>query len=93
MHRRDVTLRVGDDVLLNYKTSQPEDASVWDAQAHITQYIGPFEMLERIEAFAYRLRLPATMNCLHDVFHVSLLPYHRIKYRQYTTAPASTDRN
>ena len=35
--------------------------------------MGPFEILERIGSNAYRLRLPAELSRLHDVFHVSNL--------------------
>ncbi|GAV87391.1 Chromo domain-containing protein [Cephalotus follicularis] len=36
-------------------------------------YIGPFEILERIEEVAYRLALPPNLSHVHDVFHVALL--------------------
>lgn len=37
--------------------------------------LGPFEILERISDYAYRLKLPPTMRT-HDVFHAKLLfPY------------------
>ena len=42
------------------------------------RYVGPFEMLERIGAVAYRLRLPDAMRRIHDVFHVSLLRPYRV---------------
>ena len=35
--------------------------------------MGPFEIRERIGSCAYRLRLPAELSRLHDVFHVSNL--------------------
>ena len=45
------------------------------------RFIGPFEILERIGAVAYRLALPPNMYGVHEVFHVSML-------RKYTPDPA-----
>ena len=44
------------------------------------RFIGPFEILERKGTFAYRLALPPSMSCVHEVFHVSRL-------RKYTPDP------
>ena len=45
------------------------------------RYIGPFKVLEMIDAVAYRLALPPILAGVHTVFHVSML-------RKYT--PNST---
>ncbi|GJU77788.1 hypothetical protein Tco_1274858 [Tanacetum coccineum] len=37
------------------------------------RYVGLFEILERIDLVAYRLRLPEELNSVHDTFHVSNL--------------------
>lgn len=37
------------------------------------RYVGPFEILERIEVVAYQLALPSSLSGIHDVFHVSML--------------------
>ena len=37
------------------------------------RYIGPFEVLERVGAVAYRLALPSSLSSVHEVFHVSML--------------------
>ena len=37
------------------------------------RYIGPFDVIERIGAVAYRLALPPQLSGIHDVFHVSML--------------------
>ncbi len=37
------------------------------------KWLGPLPVTERVGAVAYRLRLPANLAKLHDVFHVSLL--------------------
>nr|CAD1818044.1 unnamed protein product [Ananas comosus var. bracteatus] len=40
------------------------------------QFIGPFEVLERVESVAYRIALPPWLVEIHDVFHVSALRKH-----------------
>ena len=37
------------------------------------RYIGPFEILERVGTFSYRLALPPSLSGVHEVFHVSML--------------------
>ncbi|GJX35602.1 putative reverse transcriptase domain-containing protein [Tanacetum coccineum] len=37
------------------------------------RYVGPFEILERVDLVAYKLRLPEELNSVHDTFHVSNL--------------------
>ena len=46
-----------------------------------SRFIGPFEILERVGTFAYRLALPPSMSGVREVFHVSML-------REYTPDPA-----
>ena len=47
----------------------------------LQRFIGPFEILERVDTVAYRLALPPSMSGVHKVFHVSML-------RRYTSDPA-----
>ncbi|GJQ98211.1 putative reverse transcriptase domain-containing protein [Tanacetum coccineum] len=37
------------------------------------RFVGPFEIIERIDPVAYRLDLPKELNGVHDTFHVSNL--------------------
>ena len=46
-----------------------------------SRFIGPFEVLKRIDTVPYRLALPPSMIGVHEVFHVSML-------RKYTPDPA-----
>ncbi|XP_070025818.1 uncharacterized protein [Nicotiana sylvestris] len=39
----------------------------------ISQYIGPFEVLNKIGEVPYKLALPPSMSSVHLVFHVSML--------------------
>lgn len=51
-----------------------------------SRYIGPFEILERVEDVAYILALPPQLCAIHDVFHVSMVrkyisyPMHVLEY-------------
>ena len=57
------------------------------------RFIGPFEILERIRATAYRLALPPSMTAVHDVFHVSMLQKyvrdssHVLKHQEVEITP------
>ena len=37
------------------------------------RYIGPFEILDRIRALAYRLAVPPELSMIHPIVHVSML--------------------
>ncbi|GMI89734.1 hypothetical protein HRI_002642700 [Hibiscus trionum] len=41
------------------------------------RFIGPYEIVERVGPVAYRLRLSAELEKIHDVFHVSMLRRYR----------------
>ena len=45
------------------------------------RYIGPFEILARIRPVAYKLQLPAELNNVHPVLHISNLK----KFLSYET--------
>jgi hypothetical protein len=40
------------------------------------RYIGPFEIVEKKGPVTYRLALPASLEHMHDVFHVSVLHHY-----------------
>ncbi|KAA3477531.1 polyprotein [Gossypium australe] len=41
------------------------------------RFIGPYEIVERIEPVAYRLALPLELEKIHNVFHISMLRRYR----------------
>ncbi|KAD4981706.1 hypothetical protein E3N88_18377 [Mikania micrantha] len=70
--RKPLEFQVGDKVLLKF----------WPWKGVIrfgkrdklnTRYIGPFEILKQIGPVAYQLNLPAELDGVHNVFHVSNL--------------------
>ena len=64
MKRKDIEYEVGDKVFGKKGKLSP-------------RFIGPYEILERIDPVAYRLTLPLDLANLHDVFHVSMLRKYR----------------
>ncbi|MBW0479128.1 hypothetical protein O181_018843 [Austropuccinia psidii MF-1] len=37
------------------------------------RWLGPFPILNKVRTHAYHLRLPSQWQCIHTVFHISLL--------------------
>ena len=80
MQRRPLEFEVGDHVFL--KVMPKRGVVRFGKRGKLSpRFIGPFEILERIGTVAYRLTLPPSMSCVHEVFHVSML-------RKYTPDPA-----
>ncbi|XP_031099869.1 uncharacterized protein LOC116004076 [Ipomoea triloba] len=70
--RRELTFQVGDLVLLKLQPYCQHSLARRFNQKLACRYYGPFPILERIGAVAYRLQLPDHVQ-IHPVFHVSLL--------------------
>lgn len=74
-HRRDLTLEVGDPVMLSTKNLPLKTGRT---KKLAPKFLGPFTILEKLaEGHAYRLDLPEQFKNIHPTFHISLLkPYH-----------------
>ena len=80
MHRRDLEFEKGDHVFL--KVSPSKGIVRFGKKGKLSpRYIGPFEILDRVGAVAYRLALPPNLSNVHNVFHVSML-------RRYISDPS-----
>ena len=79
IRRRPLEFEVGDHVFLKV---MPKRGVIRFGKRGklLLRYIGPFEVLERVGAVAYRLALPPSLSSVHEVFHVSML-------RKYTPEP------
>ncbi|KAL6220188.1 hypothetical protein ACLB2K_007945 [Fragaria x ananassa] len=72
VRRKDLEFQVGDWVFLKL--------SPWKGVVHFgkrgklsPRYIGPYEIIERVDSLAYQLVLPSELSKIHNVFHVSML--------------------
>ena len=83
-HRREETFEVGEFALLS---TQNLRLSIVGTRKLLPKFLGPFEVIQKVGAVAYKLCLPATMKA-HPVFHVSLLRKYKDGGRQVAPPPA-----
>jgi hypothetical protein len=67
--RREVSFAKGDLVYL--KVSPIRGTRRFQVQGKLApRYIGPYQVLDKVGAVAYRIKLPEEMSDIHQVFHV-----------------------
>nr|KYP67678.1 Retrotransposable element Tf2 [Cajanus cajan] len=55
------------------KTAQSRQKSYADKRRKPLEFVGPYQIKQRVGLVAYQLALPPSLSNLHDVFHVSQL--------------------
>uniref|UniRef100_A0A1S4D9B4 Tf2-1-like SH3-like domain-containing protein n=1 Tax=Nicotiana tabacum TaxID=4097 RepID=A0A1S4D9B4_TOBAC len=85
--RRDLVFTIGDKVFL--RVSPMKGVMRFGKQGKFSPgFIGPYEILDRVGAAAYRLALPPELSFIHPVFHVSMLRICISDSPQVLEAPA-----
>ena len=75
-HRRDVTFKVGDQVMLSAAHLRNMPKAEHAVRKLSQKFYGPFKITKVVSPVAYQLDLPPTMR-IHRVIHVSMLkPYY-----------------
>ncbi|XP_019242010.1 PREDICTED: uncharacterized protein LOC109222055, partial [Nicotiana attenuata] len=70
--RRDLVFTIGDKVFL--RVSPMKGVMRFGKRGKLNpRFIGPYEILDRVGAVAYRLALPPELSFIHPVFHISML--------------------
>ncbi|XP_070021591.1 uncharacterized protein [Nicotiana sylvestris] len=70
--RKDLVFTIGDKVFL--RVSPMQGVMRFGKRGKLSpRFIGPYEILDRVGAMAYRLALPPELSFIHPVFHVSML--------------------
>ena len=81
LKRRDIAYEVGDKVFL--KVSPWRKILRFGKKGKLSpRFIGPYEVLERIDPVAYRLALPLELAKLHDVFESHILTVQGIQVQE-----------
>lgn len=70
--RRDEQFMVGDKVYLRIQPYRQRSLAKRPFEKLAAKFYGPFVIIQRIRAVAYKLQLPTTSK-IHPIFHVSLL--------------------
>ena len=91
LRRREIEFSVGDRVFL--RVAPYRHVLRFGRKRKLApRFIGPYEILERVGTVAYRLALPASMDRIHNVFHVSQLrkyvgdPSHVLQFSEVELA-------
>lgn len=72
VQRRDREYEVGDHVFI--KVTPTKGQAQFGVKGKLApRYIGPYEVLEKINSVTYLVALPPVMENMHNVFHVSML--------------------
>ena len=87
-HRRHAAFAVGDAALLSTEGLQLRNGS----NKLCSRFIGPFEVVEVINANAYKLKLPPQLQALHPTFNVDKLKPYRNGLTLFPTRPQQFDR-
>jgi hypothetical protein len=74
--RHDVTMQVGDEVLVKLQPYRQNSAVLRKNQKLSMKYFGPFKIIAKVGTIAYKLQLPSTAR-IHPVFHVSQLKVYK----------------
>ncbi|XP_019237043.1 PREDICTED: uncharacterized protein LOC109217266 [Nicotiana attenuata] len=85
--RRALLFTIGDKVFL--RVSPVKGVMRFGKRGKLSPgFIGPYEILDRVGAVAYRLALPPELSFIHPVFHVSMLRKCISDSSQVLEAPA-----
>ena len=87
-HRRPAAFAVGDAVLLSTEGLQLRDGS----NKLCSRFVGPFEVIEIVNANAYKLKLPPQLQALHPTFNIEKLKPYRDGRMLFPSRPQRYDR-
>lgn len=71
-HKRDVQLKVGDQVLVKLERYKQNSVALRKNHKLGMHYFGPFTVIEKVGQVAYKLQLPPEAK-IHPMFHISHL--------------------